>query len=209
MDILVVTFGQVKAEVDMRPRILVEHLKPGQPADDIGSQAHRFFHKFSRARIANNAFLRERHHLDVNHIAPVLAQRKKALESSQLANAVHVGKGTKNRRAVEDALFDGPACPLQDVLVGVLCLVFPGEFETLTKRVVFIGAHFFLQEALVEMNMPADVGWHDQVSGSIHFCYRFISKLFSYCRYAISSDPEVPGTLVASQTCMANDQVHW
>src|SRR2546421_273352 len=106
----------------MRPRILVEHLKPGQPADDIGSQAHRFFHKFSRARIANNAFL---------------------------------------------------------------------------------------QEALIEMNMPVDVVWHNQVSGSIHFRYRFISEVFSYCRYAIPSDPDVPGALAASQMCMANDQVHW
>ena len=87
--------------------------------------------------------------------------------------------------------------------------MFPGELETLTKRVVFIGTHFFLQEALIEMNMPVDVGWHNQVSGSIHFRYRFISKLFSYCRYAISSDPDVPGTLVALQACMANDQVHW
>ena len=74
MDVLIVALCQCKAEVDVYPCVLVEHLKPGQTANYIGTQAHGFLHQFGCSRIAENALLGKGNYFDMHHTSPALAE---------------------------------------------------------------------------------------------------------------------------------------
>ena len=82
MDVFVVALRQLEAPVDVRPRVLVEHLEPGQSADYIGTQVHGFLHQFSCSWVAENPLLGKGDHFDMSHIPPLFTQRQQALESA-------------------------------------------------------------------------------------------------------------------------------
>ena len=64
VDVEIVPFGDVEADVDMLARVVVAVFVPGQAADDVAAFLDRFVHQFGGARIAHNAFLRECDDLD-------------------------------------------------------------------------------------------------------------------------------------------------
>ena len=133
----------------------------------------------------------------MHHTSPTLAQCQQPLESLQFANAVHIGKGAKDRCPMQDALLNGPACSLQDILSGVAGLVFPGEFQAFAEGVVLVGSHLLLEEALVEVDMSVHVGRHDQVPGSIHFCGCLPGEMFSHFCNTTIGDSHIPGSLAS------------
>jgi len=206
--ILIVSLRKLEAHIDMRARILVKHLKPGQAAHDICSHAHGLFHQLTRASIAYNPFLGKRYHLDMNHVAPMFSQGQQSLHRSQLSDTIHIRESAKNCCAIENALFNCPACSLKDVLDRIMSLVFPGQFEAFGKGVVFIGAHLLLQVALIEMDVPIDIRRHHQVSGRIYFHRSRLIQAFNDGSYTVTGDANIPCSRPVLEACVPDDHIH-
>src|SRR6266436_5142932 len=167
VDVLVVLLRKLEAQVDMCPCIFVEHFKPGQASYDISAHAHRLFHKVAGTRVANQSLLGKGDYLNMDHVAPAFSQCQETFEWSQLSNGVYVCESAKDGCPVEDAFLNSPACSIEDILDGILCLVLPGQFEAFGKGVVLVGAHLVLEMALVQVDVSIDVGRHDQISASV------------------------------------------
>src|SRR2546425_12949682 len=73
VDVFIVLLGEIKAQVDMCPRILVEHLKPGQTSYDVGPHAHRLLHEINGTGVSNQFLLGKGDYLDMDHVAPAFS----------------------------------------------------------------------------------------------------------------------------------------
>src|SRR6266849_7056997 len=167
VNVFIVLLGEIKAQIDMFMRILVEHFKPGQTSYNAGTHAHRLLHEINGTGVANQSLLGKGDYLDVDYIVPAFSQCQETFERPQLSYGVHVCESAKDGCAVENAFVNGSACPIEDILEGILCFVLPGQFEALGKGVVLVGAHLVLEVALVQVDVSIDVGRHYQGSGSI------------------------------------------
>ncbi len=208
VNILIISLRKLEAHIDVRARILVKHLKPGQATHDICSHTHGLFHQLASPRVAHNPFLGKSYHLDMNHVAPVFSERQQSLHRSQLPNRVYIRESAKYCRAIENALFNCPACPLKDVLDRIMCLVFPGQFETFGKGVVLIRAHLLLQVALIEMDMPVNVCRHHQVPGCIYFHLGRLIQVFSNGSYSVTGNAKIPCSRPVLEACAPDDHIH-
>src|SRR5713101_93112 len=167
VNVFIVLLGEMKTQVDMFARILVEHLKPGQTSYNVRSHAHRLLHKSNGTGVSHQSLLGKGDYLDVDYIVPAFSQCQETFERPQLSDGVHVCESAKDGCAVENAFLNGSACPIKDILDGIVCFVLPGQSEALGKGVVLVGTHLVLEMALVQVDVSIDVGRHDQVSGSI------------------------------------------
>src|ERR1700686_1704052 len=102
MDIAIVPFGEIEADVDMFSRIFVSVFVPGQAADNVAALLYRLIEQFGGAGIAHDSFLRKGDHLDVAIPPVIFARQEEPLRAAQAADGSNIGEQPEEGRAVPD-----------------------------------------------------------------------------------------------------------
>jgi hypothetical protein len=100
--------GQRAQPAHVLRRVGVGVLDPRDPAHHVGAQLDRLADQLLRPRVAQQPVLRERHHLQVDDPAELLAQREQRDHALQPRRGVDVGEGEHVPDAVPHRLEHGP-----------------------------------------------------------------------------------------------------
>ena len=96
--------GELAHPADVLAGVVLGVLDPGDAADHVRAEVDRLLDQLLGARVAQQAVLRERHHLQVHDAAELLAQRQQRDHALEPCLGVDVGEGQHVPDAVPDGL---------------------------------------------------------------------------------------------------------
>ena len=151
-------------------RLGVGVLDPRDAADHVGAEVDRLADQVLRAGVAQQAVLRERHDLQVDHAAELLAQREQRDHALEPGLGVDVGERQHVAYAVPDRLEHGLARVGLDPAPVVAVLHRGGELDRVERRAHVTrgvrregGVADPVQRVdLVEVHVPVDEALGDQ-----------------------------------------------
>src|SRR6202030_591951 len=87
-NILAEILREIEAESDVLPGCGLTGFDPGNAADNVGAELHRFLHQPVGAGLAHNPVLRKSDYLKVDNAAELLAHRQECLDALKASLAI-------------------------------------------------------------------------------------------------------------------------
>src|SRR5262249_24844776 len=137
-------------------------LVEGHSSDQIRSTLHCLPHKGFTARIAQNAFLRERNYLNVNEVFVPAARRGYAFKWAQATNGIDTNVRPHVSDTIGNSGFNDSTRSLGNILNRIAALPLPNDFDRLCQRSGFVWANGLGNENFIQVNVRIDKPWYCQ-----------------------------------------------
>ena len=208
VNVEVVALGEIEADVDMLPGLVVGVFVPGQAADHIATHLDGLVEQFSRPRVADDPFLREGDDLNLAKLPILFARHEEALRPAQPPDGADIAEQAEERRPILHTGFDHPAGPLRDLLRVVVALEVVGDLDRLGQRPRHVRPHQLAKQRFVRMQVQIHEARRNEIAGRIDFLAPGAPMIGFDGADPRAVDRDVDESILSADAGVANDEVH-